>query len=119
LCIILTVIGVIVEAIRKRREKKAADLHVKRDDQKKSSRPVRPLGGSITGRSIVIPSNEAPSNIFPPRINSLRNEVVDLKDISSQDLISPRGGNSDDILSNRSKSSTRRHVINLETIQKR
>jgi hypothetical protein len=95
LCIILTIIRVIVEAIRKRRAKKAADL--KRDDQEKSSPVVRPLRGSITERSIVIPSNEVPSNIFPPRINSLRNEVVDLKDISSQDLISPRGGNSHNI----------------------
>jgi hypothetical protein len=91
LCIILTVIGVIVEAIRKRREKKAADL--KRDDQKKSSRPVRPLGGPRTDRSIVIPSNEASSNIFPSRINSPI-EVLDFKDVSSQDLLSPRGSNS-------------------------
>jgi hypothetical protein len=86
LCIILNVFRVIVEAIRKWREKKTEEL--KRENQKKSSRPVRPLKGSRTERSIVMLGNEASSRINSP------NEVVDLKDISSQDLLSPRGGNS-------------------------
>jgi len=88
LCILLTVIRVIVEAIRKRRDKKVADL--KRGDQTKSSRPVNPLEGSRNERSRVITGNQTSSNILPPRIN-YPNEVVNLQDISSQDLISPRG----------------------------